>query len=69
MYLELRNAFLVFLPNLAMKNTIEFQNIASYVLELLRVFHPNLAKRPETCLSRGHFVIQDNVVLIDEWCQ
>jgi len=33
-YLELRNAFAVFFPNLEGENLIEFQNVASYVLEL-----------------------------------
>ena len=37
---------------------IEFQNVASYVLELLRIFNPNLGKRPEKSLLIGHFVIQ-----------
>ena len=37
---------------------IEFQNVASYVLELLRIFNPDLEKRPETCFLIGHFAIQ-----------
>ncbi|OGZ65125.1 MAG: hypothetical protein A2822_00345 [Candidatus Staskawiczbacteria bacterium RIFCSPHIGHO2_01_FULL_41_41] len=40
------------------ENLIEFQNVASYVLELLRIFNPNLEKRPEKKLLIGHFVIQ-----------
>ncbi len=47
-----------FSSNLEGENVIEFQNVACYVLELLRIFDPNLEKRPETCLYIGHFVIQ-----------
>ena len=61
-YLELRNAFKVFSSNLEGENVIEFQNVASYVLELLRIFNPNLEKRPETCPLIGHFVIQGSIV-------
>ena len=41
---------------------IEFQNVASYILELLRdpkgTPSPNLEKRPEKRLFIGHLVIQ-----------
>jgi len=59
-YLELRNGFLVFSPNLEDGNLIEFQNVASYVLELLRIYSPDLAKRPEKSFLNVHFVIQGN---------
>jgi len=88
LYFELRNAFSGFFPNLegqdaseagsagspVSENLIEFQNVASYVLELLRIFSrpgefglcpncawvsdPNLGKRPGKSLLIGHFVIQ-----------
>ena len=57
---ELRNAFVVFFTNLEGKNLIEIQNVASYVLELLRIFDPNLKKRPEKNLLIRHFVIQSS---------
>ncbi len=47
-----------FSPNLEGENLIEFQNVASYILRLLRIFNPDLEKRPETRLLKGHFVIQ-----------
>ncbi|OGZ65924.1 MAG: hypothetical protein A3C58_00385 [Candidatus Staskawiczbacteria bacterium RIFCSPHIGHO2_02_FULL_34_10] len=37
---------MVFSLNLEGENLIEFQNIASYILELLRIFNPDLKKRP-----------------------
>ena len=40
---------------------IEFQNVASYILELLRIFNPDLEKRPEKSISSGHFVIQGKI--------
>ncbi len=51
LYLELRNAFAAFFPNLESENVIEFQNIVCYVLKLLRIFNPNLGKRPENAFS------------------
>jgi hypothetical protein len=56
--LELRNAFKVFYSNLEDENLIEFQNVACYVLELLRIFNPDLDKRPEILFLFEHFVIQ-----------
>ncbi len=46
--LKLRNAFKVFSLNMEGENLIEFQNVASYILELLRIFNSDLKKRPET---------------------
>ena|SRR3989344_3067557 len=61
LYLELRNAFKGFSSNSEDKNVIEFQNVVRYVLKFLRIFSLNLEKRPETRLSKGHFVIQGTV--------